>query len=409
MKNKFIDAFNATINEVLQTLDISPSTYKLAVERYEAIGKWLNDETSTVKIDVYPQGSFQLGTVTKPDGDSEEVEYDIDLVAELAVPKERTSPEEIKKAIGDRLRAHARYKEMLDDEGKRCWTIEYAEQGGVAFHIDVLPAVAQDLPKQLELDQHGVPDELARTAIAITNREDSGSYSWAASNPRGYAKWFRDINQPYFEKFAQAEKTRIVKTASEVYASIQDVPDLLVRTPLQKAVQLLKRHRDVRFAGHALEKAAPISMIITTLAARLYQGEADVYGALSAIVQEFTSFTPLMAGTARRNGRTELLRRTLDGKWRIENPVDPEENFADRWHKDEHRCARAFFQWVEWLKEDFFSDEDTVRLEKTASMLTGRISGAGKFASVNIHRKEAPHVEIKNPPRAHGSNQKRVV
>lgn len=40
------------------------------------------------------------------------------------------------------------------------------------------------------------------------------------------------------------------------------------KTPLQRAVQILKRHRDIMFAG---DEDKPVSIIITTLAAKAYQ------------------------------------------------------------------------------------------------------------------------------------------
>ncbi len=62
-----------------------------------------------------------------------------------------------------------------------------------------------------------------------------------------------------------------------------------------------------------------------------------------------------------------LITRTEDGKWYIPNPTNPGENFADKWHEEEngvrHARAKAFFQWVDWAKEDFLDiseqlDED---------------------------------------------------
>ena len=41
-----------------------------------------------------------------------------------------------------------------------------------------------------------------------------------------------------------------------------------------------------------------------------------------------------------------------DGTWYIANPVNGKENFADRWHEDDHARARAFFRWVDALRED---------------------------------------------------------
>ena len=44
--------------------------------------------------------------------------------------------------------------------------------------------------------------------------------------------------------------------------------------------------------------------------------------------------------------------RNPDGTWYIQNPVNPGENFADRWHEDNNLKAQAFFQWVKWAKND---------------------------------------------------------
>lgn len=41
-----------------------------------------------------------------------------------------------KTIVGDRLREHKTYANMLEPEGKRCWTLNYDE-----FHMDILPCV----------------------------------------------------------------------------------------------------------------------------------------------------------------------------------------------------------------------------------------------------------------------------
>ena len=35
------------------------------------------------------------------------------------------------------------------------------------------------------------------------------------------------------------------------------------------------------------------------------------------------------------------------GAWRILNPVNPEENFADKWNQPDSRRAELFFKWLE--------------------------------------------------------------
>ena len=69
------------LEEIANQLDISETLYKEAVDRYEAVGKWLGEGDSPLAVFspvIYPQGSFLLGTVTKRWGKDEE--YDIDLV-----------------------------------------------------------------------------------------------------------------------------------------------------------------------------------------------------------------------------------------------------------------------------------------------------------------------------------------
>ena len=51
--------------------------------------------------------------------------------------------------------------------------------------------------------------------------------------------------------------------AKENKLEIEDVPTYRVKTPLQMAIQLLKRHRDIYFQNN--NENAPISIIITTL------------------------------------------------------------------------------------------------------------------------------------------------
>jgi len=143
-------------------LDIPPSKYQQAVQRYEAVGKWLSNESyddcDGIEPIIYPQGSFRLGTVIRPMKNSKEGDYDIDLVCELPIKKSSTQPEKIKKLVGDRLKEHGTYQSMLDKEGRRCWTINYAEEDDIGFHLDVLPSI----PERIDYNN---------MAIAITHKK----------------------------------------------------------------------------------------------------------------------------------------------------------------------------------------------------------------------------------------------
>ena len=284
---------------------------------------------------IYTQGSFRLGTVIRPIREGKESDYDIDLVCELIVRKGGTNARRTKHAVGDRLKKHGTYRRMLDDEGKRCWTLLYAEDDGIGFHLDVLPCVPDPLLSQ-DVDQRfGVK------AVALTDRKkQQQTYDWGAANPNGYGDRFDERQRVAFRRMSTLRKAQIQSRYSDLYARIDDVPDQLVCTPLQRAIQILKRHRDMRFAGHADEADKPISMIITTLAATAYQQESDLYSTLANFLDQIQHYQT-----------TELIRCEND-EWVIKNPVNPNENFADRWNEPDSRKADAFFQWINWVQED---------------------------------------------------------
>ncbi len=384
--------YSRFLENVADDLDIPPGKYRDAVDRYQAVGRWLEDgqyPDCAGRPSIYPLGSFRLGTVVRPLRDGIEADYDIDLVCELPIQKDRTSPHSVKAMVGERLREHHRYRTLLDEEGKRCWTLKYAEQDGIGFHLDVLPSV---------------PDPRAHfdTSIAITNNQ-GGVYDWTASNPRGYGQWFDARNRAAFEMVVMEQKRAIQARAPRFYASVDDVPDQLVRTALQRSIQILKRHRDVKFNTARDNGHAPISIIITTLAAHLYRGERDLYSALTSIVSNLNEFAALVDNqwfTLSDAALSHLIQRTPDGRWYIGNPVNPEENFADRWHEENHARARAFFRWVGALKEDFVdvmlqSRVEAVRGKLAASLGAAAVAGhLGLIASSATLASSAPRIHI---------------
>ncbi|MXW63307.1 MAG: nucleotidyltransferase [Bacteroidetes bacterium SB0662_bin_6] len=360
------------LDRVASEIDIPPIKHQNAVARYQAVGHWLEAggyPGAWGQPSIYPQGSFRLGTVVRPIRRGIEADYDIDLVCEMPLIKHRTTPHEVKHMVGRRLMQHQTYRRLLDDEGRRCWTLEYAEQDGVGFHLDVLPAVP---------DGSG----LQGTALSITHKEGA-SYSWSASDPKGYANWFDGKNAAAFARVVVEQKQIIQRQASLVFESVDDVPDQLVRTPLQRSIQLMKRHRDIHCNRPEMIDYAPISIIITTLAAHLYGGELDTHAALLGIVGRFQGHAALVEGRAidPTLETMGLIRRLPDGKWYIGNPVNPDENFADRWHEDDQARARAFFSWVAALQKDLLN----VQTSTNPRLLKESLSGTLGTAAVTKH------------------------
>lgn len=366
--------YSVFLEKAAEELDISPSKYKQAVSRYQAVGAWLEGgeyDEQLYELCIYPQGSFRLGTVVRPYRNHKDQDYDIDLVCELRAHDRLEDAGEVKRLVGDRIKESERYRQMLEKEGKRCWTLNYAEQDGIGFHIDLLPAVP---------DASGASE----TKISITSQTDNG-YEWCSSDPKGYSEWFKHRNQIAYQREALRQKRAIALNFRDTYASIEDVPDVLVRTPLQRAIQILKRHRDVIFSEREDWKCAPISMIITTIAAHLYGNESDVYSALRNMVARLDAHLPLLRGASPGIPDKAVIQRGSNGYWYIGNPVNQEENFADRWHEDNNARAKAFFQWVEALKSDFI---EAASLGENA--FRNRMSSLFGETAVSKHLASAP-------------------
>ena len=338
------------LEDLADSLQIPPSRYEAAERSYKSVGDWLHRETSTLrqaKPQVYIQGSFRLGTVIKPISDAED--YDVDLVCELSASKARLSQERLKSALGYELKAYAAAHSIDDpEEGRRCWTLQYADSA--QFPLDTLPAIPDGAHKRMLLEQRAMSTEWSDTAIAITDREHPNyrqiSEDWPHSNPKGYSEWFRFRIQNVFN-------ARRLKLAMEARASVEEIPEYRVRTPLQSAIQIVKRHRDMMFIERADEK--PISIIITTLAAHAYNQEPTIAGALYSILVRMNNYIEDRQGVA----------------W-IANPTDPAENFADKWQEHPER-RDAFFEWLEEARADFAAAAATATREQAFSGLEAHL------------------------------------
>lgn len=291
---------NKILDQITIELELTESQEGAIEKAYNAVADWLSQNGSPLKqykISIFPQGSINLGTVVKPYGKDD---YDVDLVCLFNDNTKYLTAEQVKLSVGERLKSNSRYKTMLTNEGKRCWTMQYSDN--LNFHMDILPAVATN----------------NSNAICATHKEN-GVYRFISTNPHDYAEWFKQKMQN--------------KTILYERSGIEKMPDYPRKTVLQKTVQLLKRHRDVMFKQDNTH--APISIIITTLVAKLYSGESTVLEFLDKVVQKIGSMVENRAGIY----------------W-VANPVNSKENFADKWIKEPIK-KDSFFEWVEQLANDY--------------------------------------------------------
>ena len=327
--------FSEILETLGQTLDITETQYNAAVSSYGAVGEWLAKPESSLapyKPVVRPQGSFMLGTMIKPI--CEEDDLDIDLVCELTGKNPQWTQYHLKQVVGNRLKDNETYKNMLDEEGRRCWTLMYSDSAN--YHMDILPSLVcngYNIVLEKAFSNTTLDKDYESLAIRITDNKQNNYYTdtiaenWMKSNPFGYGRWF----------FNAADVLSLRKSIM-LSEAVNPVPKYnKEKLPLQRVVQILKRHRDMMFNG---DEDKPISIIITTLASKAYKKETSIIEALLNAVTNMRVYI---------ESRYEpSIGKVV--KW-VSNPVNPQENFADKWIEHPQRETN-FYKWLDQVEYD---------------------------------------------------------
>lgn len=300
-----IAQLDALFDLICVKLQLSPTAYNLAESRYKSVSAWLNDEKSSLvayKPYIYPQGSLNLGTTTKPVG---KAEYDLDFVCELRAINTNNclDPLWLLDSIEKRLCENETYKKMYE-KLNRCIRLIYAND----FHLDILPACPNP--------SSGL---FGKTCVLVP---DSKAQDWKHSNPLGYADWF---------KF-KAREAEISFAEKSVKPLPQQTAYMDLAT-LQKAVQMMKRNRDIAL-GHLEEKERPISVVLTTLAARLYAGHPSPTVALLQILDAII----------------DAIAKEVGERLVVLNPTNENEDLSERW-ENQPELYQTFVDWVHGFRK----------------------------------------------------------
>ena len=354
-----------------KNLDITKTQFENLSQSYMAVGKFLENDEQFADCHpvVSPQGSLRLGTIIQPI--SKDDDLDVDLVYRLSSKPYLWTQKTIKDKVGERLKSSERYAPMLDkEEGRRCWTLLYrdnADNPKEKYHMDILPCVSKsmynDVFNRLSREAYS-RESVEQIAIRITDRESTGyatdtnDTNWLKSNPDGYALWFASRCK---------QTTQLRETKVEDIIPIGKYTEN--KTILQRVIQLLKRHRDIMFRNDTEDK--PISIIITTLAARAYKGEADIHDTLINVVFGMESY----------------IDRDDDGNYVILNPVNEDENFADKWPSHPKR-KENFFKWLAQLKTDLRSLQANtgIELQQTLSNSFGQDATSRSYTDYTANK-----------------------
>lgn len=357
--------FNEIYEELSKNIDITETQYESAVRSYKSVGEWLSksdSELAPFRPEILPQGSFLTGTMIRPIEDGETL--DVDLVCRLEGKRPEWTQKDLKQIVGNRLKKNGTYGKMLDDEGRRCWTLLYEDSS--KYHMDILPAIVssgftQVLEKAFSRNQFEQAEELA---IRITDRftynfysENSPNY-WPKSNPFGYALWFQD------------RCNLTTRKAVLLNENVNPIPNYQKKKlPLQRVVQLLKRHRNIMFGD---DEDKPISIIIATLSAKAYRKESDVISGFINVVKDLEFHIE-----ERYSSQHDRII-----KW-VQNPVNPEENFADKWPENP-RKEKCFYDWLNKLKTDLKTTQASrgVQLQESMALMFGKKEVAKTFSDL---------------------------
>jgi hypothetical protein len=299
---------------------------------YQSTGEFLAecDEFEGLLGEIYPHGSRQLGTLTRPLDDSREG-FDIDLIAGLDRAAMKRYGDD-----GGPARLHAHLYAALDRYAKqhglgikrweRCVTLEYAN----GMTADIAPVIDSPLLSVPYGQTHGrVPDRKLQT--------------YNATNPRGYAGHFNDIAKiaPVFP----IEETVVFAQDSVRKAEIAPLSDAnqVFARLLCRLVQLIKLHRNVAF-GKVTGGAdlSPTSIFITTLIAAAYAVEAPkLHASPLSLLFDIVETMPLYFTSTSSFSSDE---------WYLPNPSAPGDNLASAMNTTDRQ--EAFYLWHQRLVTD---------------------------------------------------------
>jgi hypothetical protein len=329
---------NRIIKKVAESIDIPDTAYDKADARYKDLGEWFGRQEARCHVfdpHIYSQGSFRLGTVIHPVDDDGKYDLDVGCRLRVGVTKATHTQQQLKYLVGADLEDYrvARGIKEKKEEKHRCWRLKYADS--LQFHLDTVPSIPETVERRRRI-QEAVLRTGAQADLAVRVANLTGAITdnrmwnyriidddWRVSNSEGFALWFESRMK---QAKALMESLELLARA----AKVDKLPTYRWKSPLQRCVQLLKRHRDIMFADDPDGK--PASIIITTLSAKTYQGEAEIADALDTILSAMGKLVNPVAP-------------------RVPNPVNPAEDFADRWNDPTYEAK--FWRWLRQAQLDF--------------------------------------------------------
>ncbi len=304
------------LDKMAESLQLGKTRYDQMIEHYEAVKNWIEADEKffkPFKYDVYPHGSVRILTTVKP---IEKDEFDLDIALHIKTKWSVHSPQRIYDELKRRLEEHEIYRKMLEPKN-RCLRLNYAGN----FHMDILPGIQEN---DWDENKLRVPDKKLGT--------------WVSSNPRGYATWFLD----------RANMVKISLLEKALLAEDLPADNFNNKKPLQRAVQLIKRYRDIYFQKDDTYKTS--SIVLTTIIGRFYAGEDSIFDTVDNVISKIQT---QVSGSYTRI--------------KVLNPVNEEEDFTDKWEQEpqyyiafQKFCQHLYNEWQSLKKQQGVLNESRV-------------------------------------------------
>jgi hypothetical protein len=285
------------LDRMAEQIQLDDTRYDKMKTSYNSIKTWLENDNlyfKTLDFDVYPHGSVRILTTVKP---LKLDEFDLDIVIHFK-SLISVSPHQLYNELKRSLTDYAERFGVKMEPKNRCIRLVYSGD----YHVDVMPGIQLSSYNEKE--------------IMVSDRK---LMDWVISNPKGYAEWFYQRNDLVKESLLE----RTLKS--------ENLPtnNFKFKKPLQRAVQLIKRYRDIYFQDNPSYKTS--SVILTTIAGYSYNGEDSIFNSVDNIISKINS----------QHAQYTQHRKVL-------NPVNLNEDFTDKW-KAEPEYFNSFKSFITHL------------------------------------------------------------
>ena len=319
------------LDKMAAGIQLDETRHSRMKQSYNAVKNWIESDYAffkPYKYDVYPHGSVRIGTTVKP---IEKEEFDLDIAIHLKTESAVHNPTKLYVELKRRLNESEVYKPKIVLKN-RCIRINYEGD----YHMDILPGVQENI---WDSNTIKVPDkELGQ---------------WVISNPRGYAGWFLDkanlVTVSLLEKAMRAENL-----PSDNYRD---------KKPLQRAVQLIKRYRDIYFQRDDTYKTS--SIVLTTIAGQFYSGQDSIFDTIEDIIAALQRHIS-----------------ALTSRIKVYNPVNNKEDFTDKW-ENEPEYYTAFRNFCMHLHNEWQSLKSNQGVVNESRILKGLFGDTLFFKAQN--------------------------